>query len=356
MSTGYRAVTWNRQKLIYDGLLILFVVGYVASFRLLAPILDPRAEPWNIRMRAYGSAAFILMHVILSIGPLARLDSRFLPLLYNRRHMGVTMSILALLHLNATLTWYHDFSPFVEPWVSLLISNTRVDSLPHFPFEFLGLGALLIILVMAATSHDFWLNQLSAPVWKRLHMLVYLAYLLIIGHVALGPLQSNPSPLAAAGVGGGLVWVLGLHLWAATRERRGDTPAGLSGAGDEGALIDVGPPMDIPDLRAKTVWAGGDRVAVFRYGNKVSAVSNACQHQNGPLGEGQIIDGLITCPWHGYQYEPNTGASPAPFSERIPTFRVRIEQGRILLDPRPLPAGTPVEPAVIDTTKEESKP
>jgi nitrite reductase/ring-hydroxylating ferredoxin subunit len=89
-------------------------------------------------------------------------------------------------------------------------------------------------------------------------------------------------------------------------------------------------------------------VAVFRYDGQVSALSNVCQHQNGPLGEGRILDGCVTCPWHGYQYRPEDGASPPPFRERVPTFRVRVEGGRILVDPRPLPAGTRVEPATFD--------
>ena len=47
-------------------------------------------------IRALGTCALLLLHVILAIGPLARLDRRFLPLLYNRRHLGVTMFLLAL--------------------------------------------------------------------------------------------------------------------------------------------------------------------------------------------------------------------------------------------------------------------
>ncbi len=89
-------------------------------------------------------------------------------------------------------------------------------------------------------------------------------------------------------------------------------------------------------------------MAVFRYGGRISALSNVCQHQNGPLGEGKILDGCVTCPWHGYQYRPEDGASPAPFTERVPTFRVRVEGQRILVDPRPLAPGTRVEPAGFD--------
>jgi methionine sulfoxide reductase heme-binding subunit len=103
----------------------------------------------------------------------------------------------------------------------------------------------------------------------------------------------------------------------------------------------------IPEKRAAIVSLSGERVAIFRYDGKVSAVSNVCQHQNGPLGEGKIIDGCITCPWHGYQYRPQDGAAPAPFKERVPTFRVKIIDGTVFVCPKPNMAGTYVEPAAI---------
>ncbi|MEM9486749.1 MAG: Rieske 2Fe-2S domain-containing protein, partial [Cyanobacteria bacterium P01_F01_bin.116] len=70
-------------------------------------------------------------------------------------------------------------------------------------------------------------------------------------------------------------------------------------------------------------------------------------HQNGPLGEGKVIDGCITCPWHGYQYLPDCGASPPPFHEKVPTFDVKVQGDRIFVRAIPNPAGTPVTPAVI---------
>ena len=96
------------------------------------------------------------------------------------------------------------------------------------------------------------------------------------------------------------------------------------------------------------VTVGGERVAVLRYeGNRVSAVSGVCQHQNGPLGEGRILDGCVTCPWHGFQYDPATGASPPPFDEKVPTFPVRIEGDSIWVREAPELPGTRVEPATF---------
>ena len=63
--------------------------------------------------------------------------------------------------------------------------------------------------------------------------------------------------------------------------------------------------------------------------------------------EGRVIDGCVTCPWHGYQYLPDCGASPPPFEERVPTFRVRLQDGGVWINPRPLSPGTRVEPALL---------
>ena len=343
MGHAYTAVQWNRQKLSYDGILLAGVALYVGGFMWLTPQLDPNAESWNIHMRAYGSAAFILLHVILSIGPLCRLDRLFLPLLYNRRYMGVTMCLLGVFHSRAVLGWYHDFGN-AEPAVSLLASNTDFGSFADFPFEVLGVGALVILGLMAATSHDFWLVNLTAPVWKALHMGVYLAYVLLLGHVLLGPLQSNRDPILTGLVVLGALWIVGIHFAAARREKTLDL---LAGAGPRN-LVEVGAVSEIPEGGAKIVCVAEERVAVFRYDGKVSAISNVCQHQNGPLGEGRIIDGLVTCPWHGYQYEPASGASPPPFTERVPTFGVEVHDGTLFIDPKPRPPGTRVEPALIE--------
>ena len=89
-------------------------------------------------------------------------------------------------------------------------------------------------------------------------------------------------------------------------------------------------------------------MAIFRYDGKISAISNVCQHQNGPLGEGRIIDGCVTCPWHGYQYQPDSGAAPAPFTEKIPTFRVRVVNGTVFVHPQPCAPGAHIEPAQIE--------
>jgi len=344
MSLHYQAVGWNRQKRIYDTVVSCGVALYVASFVVLGLLLRPRITVETLLIRAFGTAALALLHTVLFIGPLARIDRRLLPLLYNRRHLGVITFGLAALHGAAALFQFHALGD-VNPLVSVLTANTRFDSLAQFPFQPLGLLALMILFLMAATSHDFWLSQLTAPVWKALHMLVYVAYGLVVLHVVLGVLQAETSPLLVALLGLGFSALVLLHLVAGFREVPGDRETVTPTTDGFVAVCDV---EEIPEGRARIACLSGERVAVFRNAGKLSAVSNVCQHQNGPLGEGRIVDGCITCPWHGYQYVPETGASPPPFTERIPTFHVRVDAGRVWVHPRPEPPGTRVEPARID--------
>ena len=89
MSASYQAVGWNRQKMIYDGVMLAGSVSFLTVFSLVSWATQPELTVETALIRAFGSLAFVLLHLILIIGPLARLDRRFLPLLYNRRHARV---------------------------------------------------------------------------------------------------------------------------------------------------------------------------------------------------------------------------------------------------------------------------
>jgi nitrite reductase/ring-hydroxylating ferredoxin subunit/DMSO/TMAO reductase YedYZ heme-binding membrane subunit len=347
MSVQYSAISWNRQKKVYDLTLLSLLILYLAVFIGVGTWRNPSATAETLVIRALGTAAFLLLNVVLCIGPLCRLDHRFLPLLYNRRHLGVTTFLLGLAHGGFALFQFHAVGN-ANPFVSLFISNPRYSSIADFPFQAFGFFALIILFLMAATSHDFWLRNLSAPTWKRLHMMVYVAYVVLVAHVTLGALQSETSPGLASVLILGVATVLSLHLAAAFREKRVDKAKHQA---VDGGFVEVCKIDRIAEKCATIVSLSGERVAVFRYDGKVSAISNVCQHQNGPLGEGRIIDGCVTCPWHGYQYQPESGAAPPPFKEKIPTFRVKVFEGSVFVHPRPNPPGTRVEPARIESTE-----
>jgi nitrite reductase/ring-hydroxylating ferredoxin subunit/DMSO/TMAO reductase YedYZ heme-binding membrane subunit len=344
MSDHYAVVQWNRQKRRYDAALALILAAYIAAFLAVTLLRLPWITLEIALMRAIGSAAFGLLHVILSIGPLCRLSPRFLPLLYNRRHAGVTLALLATAHALLVVLTYHAEAD-VPPLLSLLEGTPLSRSRLGVPFQWFGAGALVILLLMAATSHDFWLRNLTAPVWKALHMMVYAAYGLLVLHVVFGVLQSEQHWIPATATAAGAAGIGALHWMAARRERRRTAQVQPATAPDDEGFVEVCTVASIPPNRARIVHLAGERVAVFRHDGGISAVSNVCQHQNGPLGEGRIVDGCITCPWHGYQYDPATGASPPPFTEKVPTFHVRVHDGRVFVHPKPNPPGTPVSPA-----------
>lgn len=351
MSDGYRVVSWTPFKKRFDAWMLAGVGVYLLSFIGVSAAVPPAGEsftPLQTLIRATGTLAFLLLTFLLCIGPLARLTPRFRPLLYNRRHLGVTTFLVALVHGVLVVIWYHGFG-VLNPVVSLLVSNPRYDSLAGFPFEALGLAALLLMFLLAATSHDFWNANLGPGLWKALHMTIYPAYALLVGHVSLGALQGETHPLYAVALGAAASIVAGLQLYTA---RFASGAPVRAETGPQGWLR-VGPALDIPDSRAVVVEpAGAERIAVFRYEGKVVAISNVCRHQCGPLGEGRVIDGCITCPWHGYQYRPEDGCSPPPFTERVATYATRIAQGIVFVDPRPLEPGTRVEPSVVDPGRE----
>lgn len=347
MSVSYQAIGWNRQKKRYDRALAVFCLSYLVLFVGITVLLNPQATFETLLIRSSSTLALLLLHIILCIGPLARLDKRFLPWLYNRRHLGVTMFCLAAVHGIFSIIHFHSLSN-INPIASVFLSNTRFDSLAGFPFQTLGFLGLAILFLMAATSHDFWLHNLSPRVWKTLHMFVYIAYFLIVMHVLLGVIQyeTNPVFIIILALGSGSLIVL--HIVTGSKEVKKDRLQYLL---KKDGFVMVGKVEDIAEDRAKMFCLDKERIAVFKTGGKLFAVHNACKHQNGPLGEGKVIDGCITCPWHGYQYLPHNGQSPAPFKEKVSTYDIRIEGDNVWVNPVPYPEGTERPGAVLMTSK-----
>ena len=240
-----------------------------------------------------------------------------------------------LAHGGFNLIYYHGFGD-TNPIISLFLSNTRYGSLEFFPFQTLGFCALLIMGLMAVSSHDFWLKTLGPIFWKGLHMMVYVAYGMLLFHVCLGALQDRSHS--------GVLWitlslfftVFLLHIVSATKSIWGVRASRWLA---DGSAVIACRADDLEEGMGKVVKIGGKEVALFLHEGRVYGVGNACCHQGGPLGEGRIVNGCITCPWHGYQYLPHNGCSPPPFQEKIPTYNLQVRDRQVLIDPRPNEAG-----------------
>ena len=339
---AYRAISWNRQKVRFD-LAALFALALFVTVYVLAT-LESRGNmsPGVLALRALGAASLLLLHVVLTTGPLARLDPRFLPLLYNRRHLGVLTFLLAGGHGVGSAVLYH-YGSEMGVVASLLLSNRDYLHPENFPFEVLGLAALLLLVPLVVTSHDFWAQALTATLWKRIHMLVYAVYPLVLAHVLLGSLQAEKNPVLLLLLGTGAAVVIGLHLVAALLSVGTDRRAT-----DEEVFgyVDLCPAGAIPEGEARAFALVNERVAIVRLNDRITALSNVCEHQGGPLGEGVVHDGCLTCPWHGKRYHPEDGLAEDG-SGGVPTFHVRISQGRVMVDPVPNPPGTQVAGVLV---------
>jgi sulfoxide reductase heme-binding subunit YedZ len=348
MGASYVAVGWNRQKKIYDWLIFAFCVVYLSTFITLTAIYNPDYTFETALIRSTATLAILLLHVILSIGPLARLNKKFLPLLYNRRHLGVTMFSIAFIHGSFSILQFHSLGN-TNPFVSLFTSNTQYNSVAQFPFQALGFLALVIFFLMAITSHDFWLHTLSPRIWKTLHLFVYLAYFLVVMHVMLGVIQYETNPVLVIMIFAGAAMLITLHLVAGIKEVGKDNQVFKL---KKDGFVYVCETQEIPGNCAKIFCVAEERIAIFRFENKLYAIHNVCKHQGGPLGEGKIVDGCITCPWHGYQYLPQNGQSPPPFKEKVNTYDVKVQGSQVWLNPVPFPEGTEQPGALIIPNKQ----
>ena len=119
--------------------------------------------------------------------------------------------------------------------------------------------------------------------------------------------------------------------------------------------ISVGHESDLPEGRVKTVTARTVSMCLSHFDGQWAAMDNRCPHQNGPLGEGSIEKGVdgkcwIRCPWHGWDFDPLTGAPPGGHEDTGQTlYPVEIRDGEIFVGLEPEP---PRERTVTDVMAE----
>ena len=92
---------------------------------------------------------------------------------------------------------------------------------------------------------------------------------------------------------------------------------------------------DLPDGRVTTVHAGVRELALVHYEGCWAALDNRCPHQGGPLGEGSIENGLLRCPWHGFDYDPLTGGSPGGFVDQATCFPLEVREDGVYVGVSP---------------------
>ncbi len=62
------------------------------------------------------------------------------------------------------------------------------------------------------------------------------------------------------------------------------------------------------------------------------AIDNVCLHHGGPLGQGVVQQGKVVCPWHGWEFDPQTGAVGFNETAKVPVYPIKIENGEVLIE------------------------
>ena len=94
----------------------------------------------------------------------------------------------------------------------------------------------------------------------------------------------------------------------------------------------VAEPGEIVDGKSKIVLVGGRSVAVFRVKDQYFALGNNCLHRGGPLGEGEVANYEVTCPWHGWKYSLTDGSFSLIPTLRVQTYTVSANSEGVFID------------------------
>ena len=101
--------------------------------------------------------------------------------------------------------------------------------------------------------------------------------------------------------------------------------------------LDIGALTDIPARGGRVVKTPRGCIAVFRaFDDTVFALDDRCPHEGGPLSDGIVHGREVTCPLHGVVVSLATGVAANPEEGSVRTHGVRVDAGRILLDPAAL--------------------
>lgn len=98
------------------------------------------------------------------------------------------------------------------------------------------------------------------------------------------------------------------------------------------ARLKIAAISDVPAGQGRTVEAGGKTLALFNVEGTYYALDNACAHRGGPLGEGDLEDRVVTCPWHAWQWDVTSGANVNNPAVKVACFPVTVENGAIFID------------------------
>jgi nitrite reductase/ring-hydroxylating ferredoxin subunit len=98
------------------------------------------------------------------------------------------------------------------------------------------------------------------------------------------------------------------------------------------AFVRVAAVTDIPVGSIRDVNIGGKEIALANVDGRFHAINNTCLHRGGPLGQGMLESRVVTCPWHGWQFDVTTGRAVQNNSVGVDCYPVEVRGADIFVD------------------------
>jgi nitrite reductase (NADH) small subunit len=92
-----------------------------------------------------------------------------------------------------------------------------------------------------------------------------------------------------------------------------------------GDFVRVAGTAEVKPGHALVVEVNGKTLAVFNVDGNFHAIDNTCVHRGGPLGEGDVEGSVVTCPWHGWQFNITTGECLKNPAAKVEVYPVKVE-------------------------------
>jgi nitrite reductase/ring-hydroxylating ferredoxin subunit/uncharacterized membrane protein len=236
-------------------------------------------------------------------------------------------------------------SAVLDTWSRATGQRQWVRTADHM--NLLGLGSAVVAAVPGMIDYAFAVPPRSSGRRRATaHMIANLSAVALFAAARLGRRGEDPPSMpaiAAELVGAGLLgvggWLGGTlvyrnqigvdHRYANAGKWQVDTVRRERLQDDE---TDVGPADELGPDQMKLLRVGERRIVIGRTDQGFVAFDDRCTHRGGPLADGVLACGVVQCPWHGSQFDVQTGAvKRGPAGEGIRTYDVRERDGRLWL-------------------------
>src|SRR5438874_7921078 len=102
------------------------------------------------------------------------------------------------------------------------------------------------------------------------------------------------------------------------------------------SFVRIASQADLPAKNEAREFPCGDKtICVANVNGTITAMDNVCLHMAGPLGQDYIEGNKLICPWHGWAQDPKTGQLEDDPKTKLPVYRIKIENGDVMVDTEP---------------------